>query len=493
MQVGLMKQSNNNNKFNYVINRLKKVIDNIICNRCCLCISFSLALMPICLSSTAIEINKRTVSALEYVNKGYIQYGYEELKKNAAVNDLAAQYYLAVCYEHGIGIEKDMTQAFMFYRKAAERGLPDAMYHIALFYRDGIVVSKDASREREWQQRYNQKGGNITLPDLIQLYNEGLKHPENYALNPNGDNNNQSRFLANGNVNQQNQTINNITIVQQAQEQPDNSSSQGNKQSIAEKSDVDLDIPITLEKQGNTFVLIIANENYHDVAMVPNAINDGTVFSEYCEKTLGIPQSNIKFTADATLNNIRREMTWLVQVMEAYNGEANIIFYYAGHGIPNESNGSAYLLPVDGVGNDVSTGYSLDKLYADLISKPARSVVVLLDACFSGAKRDGGMLASARGVAIKVKQNAPKGNMVVLSAAQGDETAYPYKEKGHGLFTYYLLKKLQETKGDITFGELADYVTAEVKKQSIVVNGKMQTPLVSPSSSATDWRNWKLR
>lgn len=148
---------------------------------------------------------------------------------------------------------------------------------------------------------------------------------------------------------------------------------------------------------------------------------------------------------------------------------------------------------MDGVGNDVSTGYSQDKLYEDLSSKPAKSVVVLLDACFSGASRDGGMLASARGVAIKAKQNAPKGNMVVLSAAQDDETAYPYKEKGHGLFTYYLLKKLQETKGNVTIGELAGFVTAEVKKQSIVANGKMQTPFVSPSSSATDWRNWKFR
>ena len=208
---------------------------------------------------------------------------------------------------------------------------------------------------------------------------------------------------------------------------------------------------------------------------------------------MGIPKNNIKYVADATLNNIRRELNWLGQVMDVYQGEANIIFYYAGHGIPNESNGSAYLLPVDGVGNDVSTGYSLDKLYADLSSKPAKSVVVLLDACFSGAKRNGGMIASARGVTIKAKQNAPKGNMVVLSAAQGDETAYPYKEKGHGMFTYYLLKKLQETKGNVSFGDLADYVTAEVKKQSIVVNGKMQTPLVSPSSVATDWRNWKLR
>ena len=180
-------------------------------------------------------------------------------------------------------------------------------------------------------------------------------------------------------------------------------------------------------------------------------------------------------------------------MVEAHEGSAKIILYYAGHGIPDESSKSAYLLPVDGYGTDVTTGYSLDKLYAELGSKPAKSVIVLLDACFSGANRDGKMLASARGVAIKAKQEVPQGNIVVFSAAQGDQTAYPYKEKGHGLFTYYILKKLQETKGDVTIGELAEYVTTEVKKKSVVVNSKLQTPTISPSNSASNWKDWKMR
>jgi len=31
--------------------------------------------------------------------------------------------------------------------------------------------------------------------------------------------------------------------------------------------------------------------------------------------------------------------------------------------------------------------------------------------------------------------------VALVSASQADETAYPYKDKQHGLFTYYLLKK----------------------------------------------------
>ena len=448
------------------------------------------ALVILCQTILAININKNTISALENINKGYVQYGCELLKKTAAVNDIAAQYYMAVCYEQGIGTEKDMTQAFKMYRKAAERGLPDAMYHIASFYRDGVVVSQDTSKEKEWLQRYNQKGGKMLLPDIMPIYNEGLKHPENYALTPNGEAISSLIAQGNGNGNSQKQTINNITIVQQGPVLDNNTRPEDNPVRQI-KSDVDKDIPETGQEHKNTFALIIANEHYQDVAQVPNALHDGQIFAEYCEKTLGIPEDNIKYIEDATLNVIRRQLNWLTQVMEAHEGDAHVIVYYAGHGIPDESSKSAYLLPVDGYGTDVSTGYSLDKLCTELGSKPAKSIIVLLDACFSGANRDGKMLASARGVAIKAKQESPQGNIVVFSAAQGDQTAYPYKEKGHGLFTYYILKKLKETRGKISLGELTEYVTTEVKKRSIIVNSKLQTP--TASSSAKNWKNWKMR
>lgn len=454
----------------------------------------TIALSLISAISVAQNLDKRIAESLGYISQGYVQYGFEELKKVAATNEIAAQFYVAVCLEHGIGVEENLTEAFRMYRKAAERGLPDAMFHIASFYRNGIVVNKDASRENEWLQRFNQKGGKILLPDIVSIYNEGLRNPANYAINPNSEKKSTTLVHNKDNHYSNQQVINNITVVQQTPIDVNNQP-QPTVQPKEDKTraDVDIDIPIGTKKQNNCFVVVIANENYQEVEKVQNAINDGEIFAEYCQKTLGIPQDNIKFVPDVTLNGFRRQLNWLSQVMDAYQGEAKVIFYYAGHGIPDESNGSAYLLPVDGFGSDVSTGYNLDKLLLELGSRPAKSVVVLLDACFSGSKRDRGMLASARGVAIKAKQNSPKGNMVIISAAQGDETAYPYKEKGHGMFTYYLLKKLQETKGDVTYGELADYVISEVKKQSIVINGKMQTPTVTASQSASDWRSWIIK
>lgn len=258
-------------------------------------------------------------------------------------------------------------------------------------------------------------------------------------------------------------------------------------------SDVDRDIPVTSEKNPNTFVLIIANEHYQQVAAVPYALNDGRILAKYCQRTLGIPASNIKVHENATYNDIRLAIEWLKNVCEKYEGEASVIFYYAGHGIPDPADKSAYLLPVDGDGRYVATGYKLDELYKKLGEMPSKSMTILLDACFSGANRDGKMLASERGVALKSKSGVPQGNMVVFSAAQEDETALPYEEEGHGMFTYYILKKLQETEGNITLQELSQYVIREVGRKSAVTN-KPQTPCVTPSAEVgTEWKTWTLK
>lgn len=255
------------------------------------------------------------------------------------------------------------------------------------------------------------------------------------------------------------------------------------RKTLQVKSDVDQNIPQGLYDNVNTFAVIIANENYQRVSHVEFAANDGQTFKEYCNKTLGVPEKNIRLVQDATLVNMWEQVDWLTGIAKAYKGEAKIIFYYAGHGVPDEATKDAFLLPVDGNGSNASTGYKLSSLYSRLAESPTKSTVVLLDACFSGAERSGDMMVAARGVAIKAKAEAPKGNMVVFSAAQGDETAYPYREKGHGLFTYFLCKKLQETSGNVTFGELSSYVVENVSRHAMVENSKPQTPSVSSSGA----------
>ena len=258
------------------------------------------------------------------------------------------------------------------------------------------------------------------------------------------------------------------------------------------QSDIDESIPTTQVRAENTFAIIIANENYQHDPMVDYALRDGRTFKTYCQQVLGIPSENIRMHEDATLNNMRSVVNWISNVARVYGGEARVIFYYAGHGVPDDE-GNTNLLPVDGTAKDPATGYSLQSLYASLGGLDTRNVCVFLDACFSGKQRNNDMLVAARGVR-RAKEETPQGNMVVFSASKEDETAHSYPEKGHGLFTYFLCKKLQETEGNVTLGELADYVSSNVAKRSVVVLNTMQTPTTSASPVLENsWRDIKLR
>ena len=260
-------------------------------------------------------------------------------------------------------------------------------------------------------------------------------------------------------------------------------------------SDVDKDIPMTATAEDeHTFAVIIGNENYTMVRKVDYAKNDALVFAEYCQKTLGLPKRNIRIYEDATYAMMLSAVKDIQDIAKAYNGNINVVFYYAGHGIPDEKEKDAYLLPIDVDGRQTGFCYPVSRLYQELGSMNANSVIVLMDACFSGSVRGDGMLMAARGVAIKAKPTTPNGKMVVMTAASGDETAFPYAEKGHGMFTYFLLKKLRDSKGNCSLGELSDYIKTNVQQQSIVVNRKSQTPTINVASSLEEsWKSMKLK
>lgn len=261
-------------------------------------------------------------------------------------------------------------------------------------------------------------------------------------------------------------------------------------------SDVDVNIPVNSTDNVNTYVLIIANEKYTRVAEVPNAENDGNVFAQYCNKVLGIPNDNIRKHLNVTYGEMLNAIEDIKSIAHIKKGDCNIIVYYAGHGVPDEKTKTAYLLPVDADGKQTRACYPLSEFYAELSAMDANQTTVFLDACFSGARRseDGDMLMSARSIAIDVDEGEVEGRVVVFSAASGDQTALAYDEKKHGMFTYYLLKKLKDTKGDVCLADLGEYITEQVALQARLKNHKEQTPTVVPGTAfGEEWGVMKLR
>ena len=258
-------------------------------------------------------------------------------------------------------------------------------------------------------------------------------------------------------------------------------------------SDVDQNIPASKNVADDTYVLIIANEDYEFLDKVAYAKHDGQIFKEYCIKTLGIPERQVFYYPDATFGKLADGVGKLTYCLNNFEGSRAIV-YYCGHGIPDEKTNEAYIIPVDGKGTNTETCYSLNRFYKTLAATKAASITYFMDACFTGANKDGNMLVAARGVAREAKKETISGNAVVFSASSGDETAMTYADKGHGLFTYYLLKKLQETEGNVTYEELAGYISKNVKKDAFFLNEKPQNPVVATSpAAASTWKNMKLK
>jgi hypothetical protein len=160
--------------------------------------------------------------------------------------------------------------------------------------------------------------------------------------------------------------------------------------------------------------------------------------------------------------------------------------------MPNEETKSPVIIPVDVSVNNLEYGIQLSDAFATLIEHPARQVTVFLDACFSGGGRNQGLLAR-KGIKVKANKNVILGNMVIFSSSSREETSSIYRETKHGYFTYFLLKKLKETKGDIDYNALSTYLIHSVRKET-GLNGIVQTPEVYFSQKVADsWKEWQLK
>lgn len=258
-------------------------------------------------------------------------------------------------------------------------------------------------------------------------------------------------------------------------------------------SDVDVQIPENNVQNSNLYVFIFANESYQDAPRVEYAFNDGLTIKNYCLKTLGVPLENIHFRPNATLSQMKFEINKIREIATnpIMGKDARFLVYYTGHGIPDEKGKSSYLLPVDGLPYDLAnTAYKVSDMYA-ILGDLACENTVILDACFSGATRSGNSLSNTKGVAVASK-GVPHGRTVVMSASKDNEVAHLYEEKAHSMFTYFLLKKMQESKGNVDLGNWFQYAQKQVVRRSVLMK-KQQTPTVSAGNAASNWNQRRLK
>lgn len=257
--------------------------------------------------------------------------------------------------------------------------------------------------------------------------------------------------------------------------------------------DTDVNIPVVSGGSGNVYAIVIANENYLSGEIIPYALNDGDVFREYCSRRLGVREENIKMVRNGDAEDMKSVVAWLDKVSKLFNSDTRVIMYFAGKCVVDEGMGRPYLLSVDYVSNGVQGGIGLSDIYSRLLAASVDNAVFFIDASFSGIDREGmrSDVFDRGNVGLQALQ--PEERMVVFYAAGAGEGAYPYPAKRHGLFTYYLLKSLQNNPEGVTYGDMFDYIRANVRSVSSGLYGRTQDPVVYSSKwDGEAWRDFPL-
>jgi uncharacterized caspase-like protein len=237
---------------------------------------------------------------------------------------------------------------------------------------------------------------------------------------------------------------------------------------------------------------VVGIAQYRDAPAATGARRDAEQFATMARTTLGVREANMRVAIDerATRSDIEKHLDWLKQNVPA-NGR--IIFYYSGHGAPEASQGTPYLLPYDGDPKAVrATSIPLANVLSTLGESRARDVVAFIDSCFSGAGGRSVLPPGARPL-VRVKQTQPVAHMAVVSAAAGDEIAGPGADGNGGLFTKYLLEGIGNAQADIdgdnqvSVHEIVEWVGPRVSREA-KREGRDQTPSLVLGRGVSDAR-----
>ena len=230
----------------------------------------------------------------------------------------------------------------------------------------------------------------------------------------------------------------------------------------------------------NDLAVIIGIEGYSSLPKSDYSYDDARLVKEYA-KALGFRERNIELITDEKATKTTIEKSLEVWLRNKTKPSSRIFIYYSGHGSPDPSTGESYIVPYDGDPNYLSvTGYPLKRLYEKLGSLPAAEVIVILDACFSGAGGRSVLAKGARPLVMSTATFSMAPNMAVLSATQGTQISTSSPERGHGLFTYYFLKAIQEGKKSIA--DIYEYLKTQVEDDAKAINVQ-QSPSISAGNN----------
>lgn len=254
--------------------------------------------------------------------------------------------------------------------------------------------------------------------------------------------------------------------------------------------DAELKIDYNMPLDNNIIAVVIGNKKYKSsyIPEVDFADRDSEMFKEYLTKLWGVNDENIIYLENATKTDFELIFGSPVEPngkLSDFVKDENtrIIIYYSGHGVPDVNENKGYLVTYDCDPYRIKlTGYPLELMYSNLSKLKSSKINIFLDACFSGSTESGMLIKNASPIFLVAENPVISLNGgQIFTSSSGNQISSWYREKGHGLFSYFLMKGL---KGEadknnnkvISNTEINNYLNENVIFTAKKLYGRVQEP-----------------
>jgi len=313
----------------------------------------------------------------------------------AKAGSAEAQYYVGQIYEKGLGLEPDYATAARWYEKAAQQGYSAAQINLGYLYEVGLGVDQDSTQALEWYRRasglpeelivleddeYRQLVDLQAQLDAKNLQIEELQSQLTQTKNELEQEREQGRDTQelNERLNRLQQELEAERLAASDFETRIDDIDTAPSEAAAVDQTQNATPPPKRLKFGPYNAVVIGNRNYQSLEPLEKAISDAESIASVLEELYGF---TVQELFDATRYDI---LSKLNELREQLTEEHNLLIYYVGHSVRDRDTQRSWWQPVDAEPdsrtNWISTRVMNDHL--DLI--PAKHVLVVADAAYSG-------------------------------------------------------------------------------------------------------------
>lgn len=219
----------------------------------------------------------------------------------------------------------------------------------------------------------------------------------------------------------------------------------------------------------NSWALIIGVNEYLHLGPLEIACSDATSIRDILMSELGFPESNVRMllNKEASRKNIMNAFL----AFESVGPDDRLVIFFAGHGMSVEGHRGSigYLIPADGSTTDKSTLIRWDELTRNAEIIPAKHILFVMDACYSGLAIQ---RRSAGGERRFVSDMLRRRSRQVIAAGKADEAVADSggPNGANSIFTGHLLEGLRGAAatpdGVLTASQLMSYAYHKVGSDS---------------------------